>query len=285
MTLDKTDTSKRFEATVLATSRLTAAGSLEEVRELELDVAAPGMKLDVGQSVGVFAPTDGTFGQDYHLRLYSVADLPSTGKDGHPRIKIAVRRCSYVDEYSGERYQGVASNYLCDRKEGDTITLAGPFGLPFQVPDRLDANLILIATSTGIAPFRAFVRHLYERTRFVGQIRLFYGVQSGLDAIYLNDQRDDFAQYYDNETFDAILALSPRPHFGDPIDFGSSIVERGEELWKMLGESKTYVYIAGLESVRANLYSVFEKVAGSREKFERRRAELTAGERWVELLY
>ena len=42
------------------------------------------------------------FGQQHHFRLYSVADLPERGEDGRPRIKIAVRRCSYIDAYSGE---------------------------------------------------------------------------------------------------------------------------------------------------------------------------------------
>ena len=40
--------------------------------------------------------------------------------DGLARIVICVRRCSYLDPYSGERYPGVASNWLCDREAGDT---------------------------------------------------------------------------------------------------------------------------------------------------------------------
>ncbi|NIV46677.1 MAG: ferredoxin-NADP reductase, partial [Gammaproteobacteria bacterium] len=94
--------------------------------------------------------------------LYSVADLPEQGPAGEPRIKICVRRCSYIDEYSGEGYQGIASNYLCDLRAGDRLTITGPFGLAFDVPEERDANLILIGSGTGIAPFRAFVKHLYQ---------------------------------------------------------------------------------------------------------------------------
>ncbi|WP_428264648.1 ferredoxin-NADP reductase [Haliangium sp.] len=284
MRLQELDTSNRFTATVVSSQRITPEASQDEVRELVLDVGAA-LDLDVGQSVGVLAPGQKEFGQDHHLRLYSVADLPEKTDTGTPRIKICVKRCTYIDDYSGERYDGVASNYLCDRRAGDELTLTGPFGLPFEVPPEQDASLILIATSTGIAPFRAFVRHLYERTDFAGRIWLFYGARSGLDMAYLNEERDDFAQYYDKETFEAFKVLSPRPAWGDDIDWGSTIEERGEEIWKLLSEAKTYVYVAGLEQVRDALDGVFAKVAGNGELWERRRAEMVAGKRWVELLY
>ncbi len=283
MQLQELDTNTRFKAKVVSSERITP-DSVDEVREIVLDVNGSELTLDVGQSVGVLAPGLEEFGQEHHLRLYSVADLPEKAQDG-PRIKIAVKRCTYIDDYSGERYDGVGSNYLCDLQPGDELTLTGPHGLAFEVPPEPDANLILIATSTGISPFRAFVRHLYEKTDFKGRIWLFYGAKSGLDLAYLNDQKDDFAQYYTKETFEAFKAFSPRPHFGDDIDWGQTIHERGEELWKMFADPKTYVYVAGLQAVSEKLDAVFAEVAGSKDKWERRKAELLAGRRWVELLY
>ena len=163
--------------------------------------------------------------------------------------------------------------------------MAGPFGLAFQVPPENDANLILIATSTGIAPFRAFVRHLYEHTDFAGRIRLFYGARSGLDYVYLNDERDDFAQYYDRETFAAFRALSPRPHWGDAIDWGTTLHARAEELIHMLRTPETYVYVAGITAIRDALDQTFADLHGSPEAWARRKTEMIAGGRWVELVY
>jgi ferredoxin--NADP+ reductase len=215
-----------------------------------------------------------------------VADLPERGEGGLPRIKIAVRRCSYVDKYSGEEYPGVASNYLCDRVAGDTITMSGPYGLAFEVPEEMDANLILIGTGTGIAPFRAFVKHLHQNVpKWKGTITLFYGAQSGLELLYMNDERDDFSQYYDEDTFQAFKALSPRPAWAAPIDWDTALSERGAELWRLLGQPHTYVYVAGLEKMRGELDAAFAGIAGTEQKFARRKAELTAGGRWVELLY
>jgi ferredoxin--NADP+ reductase len=101
----------------------------------------------------------------------------------------------------------------------------------------------------------------------------------------MNDERNDFAQYYDHDTFEAFQALSPRPAFADPIAWDRAIEQRGAELWQKLGEAKTYVYVAGLEPMLAELDRVFARLAGSKEKWHRRKAELQAGKRWVELVY
>ena len=284
--LDDYDTEQRFQAMLVSSEKITPEASGIEVRELTLDVQNPDFELALGQNVGVLSPGNKEFGQEHHFRLYSVADLPERGRGGRLRIKIVVRRVSYVDNYSGEEYPGRSSNYLCDLVAGDSITMSGPYGLAFEVPEEMDANLILIGTGTGIAPFRAFVKHIYKNVpAWKGTITLFYGAQSGLELLYMNDERDDFTQYYDDETFRAFKALSPRPAWAAPIDWEGALAERGEELWKLLGEPNTYVYVAGLEKMRGELDAAFAQIAGSESKWARRSAELKAGGRWVELLY
>ena len=49
--------------------------------------------------------------------------------------------------------------------------MSGPYGLAFEVPEEMDANLILIGTGTGIAPFRAFVKHIYQERARTGRGR------------------------------------------------------------------------------------------------------------------
>ncbi len=279
------DTGERYGATLVSSERLTDEASEEEVRELVLEIDRGDSPYRLGQIIGVLAPGP-EFGKEHHLRLYSVADLPEPGPSGRPRIAICVRRCSYVDDYSGEEYPGVASNFLCDLRPGDRFSITGPFGIPFEVPAERDAHLILIGSGTGIAPFRAFVKHLYrEVADWHGRVWLFYGARSGLEMLYMNDRRDDFAQYYDEETFEAFQALSPRPSWRDPIAWDRALEARGAELWRMLGDPKTYVYVAGLEEIVDQLDAVFAGLAGSADQWRRRKAELMAGERWVELIY
>ncbi|MBZ0089719.1 MAG: ferredoxin-NADP reductase [Thermoanaerobaculia bacterium] len=284
--LEEYDTTTRIKAKVISSERITPESSEEEVRELVLEVERGDFPHQVGQSVGVLAPGSAEFGNKEHFRLYSIADLPERGPSGLPRLKIAVRRCSYIDDYSGERYPGVASNYLCDLAPGAELTIAGPYGLAFEVPAEHDANLILIGSGTGIAPFRALVKHIHGNVPdWRGLIWLLFGAKSGLELLYMNEQKDDFAQYYDEETFRAFKALSPRPSWADPIAWDQAIEERGEELWEMLGQPKTYVYVAGLEKSIAGLDGLLARLAGSPEKWQRRKAELAAGKRWVELVY
>jgi ferredoxin--NADP+ reductase len=284
--LDDYETQPRHRATVVSSERITPQESKEEVRELLLEVDRADFPYAVAQNIGVLAPGDASLGQEHHFRLYSVADRPNRGKSGRPQIRICVKRVDYIDMYSGERYPGRASNYLCDLVAGDELWTTGPYGQAFDVPERKDANLILIGSGTGIAPFRAFIKHLYTDVKdWKGRVWLFYGARSGLEMLYQNEMNNDLAQYYDEATFQAFKALSPRPHWADPIAWDLAIAERGDELWQLLDSEKTYVYVAGLEQMRDELDAVFGRLAGSDETWEQRKAALAADQRWVELLY
>jgi len=284
MNLDDYDKTERFAATVVSSTRITSDDADAEIREIVLEVDREDFDYKPGQSIGILIPGPHEFGHDFHFRLYSVADTASA--EGKPRITIAVRRCEYIDEFSGERYDGIASNYIADRREGDTLEITGPYGYAFEVPENNDANLILIGAGTGIAPFRAFVKHIYNDVGgWNGKVRLFYGAQTGLELAYMNDQRDDFTQYYDEETFEAFKAVSPRPNWADPIAWDYCLEERSAEILEMLDEPNTYVYVAGLSNVRDDLDKVFADMTGSEDRWQRRRAELVAGGRWTELLY
>ena len=286
MNLDDYDKAERFAATVLSSTRITADDADAEIREMVLEVDRADFDYQPGQSIGLMVPGPHEMGQDYHFRLYSVADTPSKSGDGKPRVTIAVRRCAYIDDFSGERYDGVASNYLCDRSEGDKIEITGPYGYAFEVPEDRDANLILIGAGTGIAPFRAFIKHVYKDIGdWTGKVRLFYGALTGLELVYMNEHRNDFTQYYDEETFEAFQAVSPKPNWADPIAWDYALEERSSEILEMLDDPKTYVYVAGLKDVREQLDKVFSDMMGSEERWQRRRAELVAGGRWTELLY
>ncbi|MCS4435200.1 ferredoxin-NADP reductase [Aquiflexum gelatinilyticum] len=282
--LSDLNTKTQYKAKVRKTKRLTPANT-EEIREIMLEVEDPEFRCQVDQSFGVLVKHDSEFGNEYHHRLYSVADIPSK-ENGKTQLTMLVKRCSYVDDFNGELYQGVGSSYLCDREVGDVITVTGPFELPFKIPEDRNANLILIGMGTGIAPFRAFVKHIYADVKdWKGKIRLFYGAKSGLELLYLNDKDGDLTSYYDEATFEAFHALSPRPHWQDPISLDAAIEERAEEVLEMLSFSNTYIYIAGYEKVKENLNKAFINIMGSKEKWENRKAELIAGKKWAEVIY
>ncbi len=286
MRLEDYPTEPRYTATVKKNEQITEEGSDAEVRELVLEVDKKPFDIEIGQSIGVLVEGPKEFGGSLHHRLYTVADTPRPKGSAAPEVTIAVRRCNYVDDYSGEEYVGINSNYICDRRPGEQLTITGPFGMPFAVPDDKEANLLLIGLGTGIAPFRALVKHIYEDVGdWKGKVRLLHGARSGLELIYMNNKRDDFARYYDEETFAAIKALSPRPNWADPIAWDYAIEARADEIWNMLTDEHTYVYVAGLRPIAEALDELFAKMSDSPESWKKLKGELMDQGRWAELLY
>jgi ferredoxin--NADP+ reductase len=294
MRLQDFDHGERYSARILSNKALTAAGAAEEVHELVLEIDSDKFEFAIGQSIGVIVEgpfrqsggADLEIGHTHHFRLYTVADTPAMNSQGNPEIRLCVRRCHYIDELSGEEYPGIASNYLCDRSSGDTVTINGPFGLPFEVPADKDADLMLISMGTGIAPFRAFVKHIYRDVGdWRGKVRLFQGARSGLEMLYMNDRIDDFSQYYDEETFQAFQAVSPAPHWGDPADLHKSLLEKAEDVLGILRADKGYVYVAGRQDILRTLENIFTTLLGSEEEWRRLKKSKTACGQWQELIY
>ena len=138
---------------------------------------------------------------------------------------------------------------------------------------------------TGIAPFRAFIRHLYENLGgWEGKVRLFYGARTGLEMLYMNEQNNDLANYFDEKTFKAFQAVSPKPHFDAPIALDKAIERNSAEVWEMLQKPDTHVFVAGMETMLAGVEKTLEGLAGPAE-WARRKNELVSSGRWSEVLY
>jgi ferredoxin--NADP+ reductase len=280
------DISGRCEATVKETHRITPENA-PEVRNIQLTVSNPRFRYREGQNIGVLVPGPKELGREAHFRLYTIANAPAAESTDHVDLELCVRRCFYIDEVNGEEYPGVASNYLCNARPGDTVTIAGPYGDAFNIPEDNEANLLMIGTGTGIAPFRAFIQHVYEkRPDWKGQVRLFYGARTGMEKLYQNDQRNDFANYYDEKTFRAFEGLSLRPWaLGEDTGLGKVLEENAQAIWQLIQEPKTHVYVAGLPKTLDELYKAMEAAAGSKARFRWTREEMVEQKRWSELIY
>lgn len=279
------DISNPYMAQVVRNERITPEDT-DEVRHIVLSIPDATFNFLEGQSIGVLAPPGGDFGNEYHLRLYSIASS-RTGENGNlAEISICVRRCFYIDEVSGERHPGVASNYLCDRKPGEEIKITGPYGRQFQAPKDATCNLLMIGVGTGIAPFRAFMKHIYEeRKEWKGKVRLFYGARTGMDLLYMNDLKNDLALYYDEHTFKAFEALSRRPHFDEEPDIERRMMDNALEVWGLMQDPKTYVYVSGISSLERSLDRVMIALAGSEDEWTKLKKQLIAERRWSTLFY
>lgn len=284
MRLSDYDVTNTYLTKVVSTERITPEGEAE-VRHLVLRLPDMPFHYAEGQSIGVLAPGPHEFGNAYHLRLYSIAS-PRGGEDGTDTLSICVRRCFSIDDISGEKYPGKASNFLCDAVPGDTISITGPYGIPFGIPPSTEANLLMVGAGTGIAPFRAFVKHIYAvHGGWRGKVRLFYGARTGVELLYMNDQRQDLALYYEQDSFRAFEAVSPRPQYDVPPAIDQVLGENSAEVWEMMQSPLTYVYVAGLMEADRKFETAMASMAGSEAAWRELKARIVAEGRYAELLY
>jgi len=150
-----------------------------------------------GQSWGVKPPGKREKdGKPHSVRLYSIASSrygdDMTGKTG----SLCVRRANYwcPDLKADDPAKaGVCSNFLCNNKPGDQVDMTGPSGKVMLLPEEdPTTDYIMVATGTGIAPYRGFVRRLYaEETpaakAYKGEAWLFLGVANS-DALLYDDE-------------------------------------------------------------------------------------------------
>lgn len=273
---------RTYSAILKESRRITPPSSREEVRHLVFRTGDLSFDPQLGNLVRVMAP--GQFGNRSHARLYSIMDLERRGDA--TEFAICVRRCSYIDEFNGEEYRGVASNYLCDLRPDDRLEFAGPVGYPFVIPEDKTADILMLGMGTGIAPFRTLIRQIYEKIGgWKGRIRLFYGARSPLEMLYMNDENNDLANYYDQPTFKAFQAVSPRPALGAPVALDKALVHNAAEVWEMVQSPATHVFIAGTHDMLAGVDKAMTTLAGSAARWAEVRQALADGGRWHELLY
>ena len=79
---------------------------------------------------------------------------------------------------------GAGTQYLFNQVTvGSELTLRGPQGV-FVLPEKIDRDLFLICTGTGIAPFRAMVHHIYNHNIAHKEIYLIFGCRKLGDCLY-----------------------------------------------------------------------------------------------------
>lgn len=108
-------------------------------------------------------------------RSYSIASHP----DGTNNIELV------ISHFKG----GAGSSFLFNElKEGDELLFRGPQGV-FTLPEKLDKDLFLICTGTGIAPFWSMVQHIHLHNVPHKKIYLIFGCRKKEDSLYADELR------------------------------------------------------------------------------------------------
>jgi ferredoxin--NADP+ reductase len=113
-----------------------------------------------GQSIGIISDGEDKNGKPHKLRLYSIASSALGDFGDSKTVSLCVKRLVYTND-QGEIVKGVCSNFLCDLKPGSDVKITGPVGKEMLMPKDPNATVVMLATGTGIAPFRSFLWKMF----------------------------------------------------------------------------------------------------------------------------
>uniref|UniRef100_A0A7S0YIW7 ferredoxin--NADP(+) reductase n=1 Tax=Hemiselmis tepida TaxID=464990 RepID=A0A7S0YIW7_9CRYP len=223
-----------------------------------------------GQSYGVLPPgIDPKKNKPYGVRLYSIASTRYGDDKLGKTTTLCVRRATYWDPETGKddpAKKGVCSNYLCDAKPGDEVKLTGPSGKVMLMPED-DPNMtyIMVATGTGIAPFRTFLRRLFgEATpagkNFKGLAWLFLGVANKDALLYDEEFQVYLRSNPDKMRLDYALSREgPLNKAGGKMYIQDKVEEYSDEVFDALDKG-AHMYFCGLKGMMPGIQDMLQGV-------------------------
>ncbi len=131
-------------------------------------------------------------------RAYSMANYPS-----EKGILLFTIRIAFPPGYKEAIPPGIMSSWVFNLKEGDEVTVSGPFG-EFFARDT-NAEMCFIGGGAGMAPMRSHIFDQFKRLHTKRKATYWYGARSLKEAFY-QDEFDAIAKANPNFTWH--LALS-----------------------------------------------------------------------------
>lgn len=233
-------------ATVQGNYRITDAAAESDVRHIVISFGETAFPVLEGQSLGIVPPVTDPDGRPYPLRLYSVASARDGEKRNANNVALTVKRVP----------GGLVSEWLCNLKVGDKIAVTGPFGSTFLLPDDPAANILMICTGTGSAPFRAFT----ERRRRVahsgpGRLVMFFGARTPGELPYFGPLQKVPRSLLEQHLVFSRLPGAAKAYVQDRMRATAA------EIAPLLADERTHIFICGLKGMEAGVDAALAEVA------------------------
>ena len=266
--------SKPVTAVVLGRTSLITKEAPGDIQHIVLKLPH-GFQYVEGQSVSVIPPGLTEKGKPQKPRLYSIASTRYGDLLDGSTVSLCVRRAEYTDPGSGvidPTKAGICSNFLCDSTPGQEITVAGPVGKTMVLPRDSTKDIIMVATGTGIAPFRSFLHRLFmEHTTakhlFTGTAWLILGVPTTGSLLY----KPEFDSMVSQNTRAgknnlkinyAISREMTNKSNGGKLYVQDVLAENSTELFSRL-EKGAVIYFCGLKGMMPGILTALADVAVS----------------------
>ncbi len=256
---------KTITATVTGNVRVTEVGPLIDGRagsdydthHIVLDFGTLPFPVLEGQSIAIVPPGTDASGRAHHARQYSVASPRNGERPGYNNLSLTIKRV--LEDHSGRPVRGVASNFMCDLKVGDTVQVIGPFGSSFLMPNHPKSHIVMICTGTGSAPMRAMTewrRRLRSSGKFEGgKLLLFFGARTQQELPYFGPLQSLPKDFIDSNFAYSRTPGAPRRYVQDAMR------ERAADLLPLLADPNAYFYVCGLKSMEEGVVLALRDVA------------------------
>ncbi|KAH1066680.1 hypothetical protein J1N35_031667 [Gossypium stocksii] len=277
-----------YTATIVSVERLVGPKSPGETCHIVIDHGG-NVPYWEGQSYGVIPPGENPKkpGSPHNVRLYSIASSRYGDSFDGKTTSLCVRRAVYYDPETGKEdpsKSGVCSNFLCNCKPGDKVQITGPSGKIMLLPeDGPNANHIMIATGTGVAPFRGYLRRMFMEDvtfKFKGLAWLFLGVANKDSLLYDDEFTKYLKDYPDQFRYDLALSREQKNKSGGKMYVQDKIEEYSDEIFKLLDDG-AHIYFCGLRGMMPGIQETLKRVAEQRgENWDEKLSQLKKNKQW-----
>ena len=266
---------------------LVEEGGIGTCRHMTFDLSEGDLHYIEGQSIGIVPPGVDDKGKPNKLRLYSIASTRHGDNLDEKTVSLCVRKLEYKDPETGEQVEGTCSSFLCGLEPGDEVSITGPVGKEMLLPEDEDANIIMIATGTGIAPFRAYLWRMFLEGdknpdyNFKGLAWLFFGIPKTENILYKEKLEKLVEEHSDNFRMDYAISREQKNPEGGRMYIQHRIAEHADELWELIQNPKTHTYICGLKGMEDGIDEALSAAAAKHDvNWDEYRKAMKKEDRW-----
>ncbi len=256
-----------FIGQCISNEELVREGGIGTCRHLTFDISGSELRYLEGQSIGIIPPGTDKNGKPQKLRLYSIASTRHGDTLDDKTVSLCVRQLEYKHPETGEMVYGVCSTHLCNLKPGDELKITGPTGKEMLLPEDPNANIIMMATGTGIAPFRAYLWRMFKEThqdyKFNGLAWLIFGVATTPNILYKEELEQLQQQYPDNFRLSYAISREQKNSEGGRMYIQHRCQEMADDLWNLIQKENTHTYICGLKGMEGGIDEALSGAAAS----------------------
>src|SRR6056300_7967 len=118
------------------------------------------------------------------FRAYSMANHPAEGNIVMLNIRIATPPWDRARNAWMNVNPGICSSYVFGCKNGDKVTISGPYG-EFFIKET-DAEMVYVGGGAGMAPMRSHLYHLFKTMKTGRKVTYWYGGRSKRELFYID---------------------------------------------------------------------------------------------------